>query len=113
MSQVSFSQSISKTSKPLELIHFDLWGPSPVFTLKGYKYYAYSIDDFSRFTWFFSLKNNSEIKTIFEIFFKLVERQFETNIKCFQYDCRGEYKSLVPILNSLGIMFRHPCLHTH
>ena len=37
----------SKAEK-LELVHTDLWGPSPVASLGGSKYYIIFIDDSSR-----------------------------------------------------------------
>ncbi|KAJ0009789.1 hypothetical protein Pint_34047 [Pistacia integerrima] len=39
-----------------ERIHCDLWGPSPIPSPSGYRYYCILIDDFSRFNWFFSFK---------------------------------------------------------
>ena len=35
-------------STKLELIHTDLWGPSPVVSLGGSRYYITFIDDYSR-----------------------------------------------------------------
>ena len=44
---------------------------------------------------------------------KMIERQFDSKIKCLQTDWGGEYRKLQPILHELGIIFRHPCPHTH
>jgi hypothetical protein len=38
---------------PLDLIHCDLWGPSPVTSNDGYRFDALFLDDHSRFTWFY------------------------------------------------------------
>ena len=35
-------------AKKLELVHIDLWGPSPVASLGGLRYYITFIDDSSR-----------------------------------------------------------------
>lgn len=35
---------------PLDIIHCDLWGPSPVASLSGFRFYVIFIDDHSRFT---------------------------------------------------------------
>ena len=47
--KVSFLKT-GRTSKveKLELIHIDLWGPSPVASLGGSRYYITFIDDLSR-----------------------------------------------------------------
>ena len=39
------------TSKPLELIHMDLFGPTRVASLGGMHYAFVLIDYYSRFTW--------------------------------------------------------------
>jgi len=39
------------TSKPLELLHMDLFGPSRTMSLGGNYYALVVVDDFSRFTW--------------------------------------------------------------
>ena len=38
------------TSKPLELLHMDLFGPSRIINLGGNLYALVVVDDFSRFT---------------------------------------------------------------
>ena len=46
----------------------------------------------------------------------MIERQFDSKIKCLQTEGGGggrEYRKLQPILHELGIIFRHPCPHTH
>lgn len=39
-----FSRSFSHAKTPLELIHTDLWGPSPTLSIHGYRYYILFID---------------------------------------------------------------------
>ena len=46
-----FLNSTIEYTKPLELVHLDLWGPSPVLPSNGYKYYVHFVDSFSYFTW--------------------------------------------------------------
>uniref|UniRef100_A0A803Q0C4 Integrase catalytic domain-containing protein n=1 Tax=Cannabis sativa TaxID=3483 RepID=A0A803Q0C4_CANSA len=40
-------------------------------------------------------------------------RSFSTKIKSVQSNWGGEYRPLAPVLAKLGIVFRHPCPHTH
>jgi len=44
-----FNQSISVSSSPFDLIYSDVWGPSPVATKGGSRYYVSFIDDHTRY----------------------------------------------------------------
>lgn len=55
MTKLPFSASVSCTSTPLDIVHSDLWGPSPVASYHGFRYYVSLVDDFSRYNWFFPL----------------------------------------------------------
>jgi GAG-pre-integrase domain len=46
-----FSSSLTTTTKPLELVHCDVWGPSPIVSNNGFRYYILFTDHFSRFNW--------------------------------------------------------------
>lgn len=72
-SRLSFSPSVFVASRPLERIHCDLWGPSPVKSVQGFQYYAVFIDNFSRYSWLFPLKNKSDFFSVFVMFHNLVE----------------------------------------
>ncbi|KAM1857263.1 hypothetical protein ACFX14_007391 [Malus domestica] len=48
--RLPFVSSNSRTSKPFELVHSDIWGPSRVESFDGYRYYVTFIDDYSRVT---------------------------------------------------------------
>ncbi|KAL5543220.1 hypothetical protein UlMin_010930 [Ulmus minor] len=86
-----FSKSTSHASIPLELIHTDIWGPSPVISNSGFKYYIHFVDDFSRYTWIYPLKQKSDALSIFLQFKALVENQFDRKIKAIQSDVGGEF----------------------
>lgn len=69
-----FFASKTHTSSILELIHADVWGPSPVLSIKGYRYYLSFVDDFTRLTWIFPMKLKSE------------EKRCLSNFKCLLRD---------------------------
>jgi transposase InsO family protein len=55
------SKSIISTSRPLELLHLDLFGPTTYDdTLGGRRFRLVIIDDYSRYTWVFLLKSKDE-----------------------------------------------------
>jgi hypothetical protein len=52
--------------RKLELVHTDLWGPAPMATLEGSRYYITSIDDSSRKVWVYFLKLKSNVFKVFK-----------------------------------------------
>ncbi|GBO45703.1 hypothetical protein AVEN_180782-1, partial [Araneus ventricosus] len=49
------------TKSVLDKVHMDLWGPAPVNSLGGSKYFLSIVDDFSRKIDVFTLKSKSEV----------------------------------------------------
>ena len=81
-----FSKSETVYTAPLQLIHFDLWGPAPVPSSSGYRYYVHFVDSYSKFTWLYLLKNKSNVIQTFINFKTQVELQLDSKIKAFQSD---------------------------
>jgi hypothetical protein len=84
--QLSFPLSLTRVNHPLELIYTDVWGPSPICSSAGNKYYISFLDAYSRYTWLFPMSNKSDACNIFIQFQKNVERSFNTKIKILQSD---------------------------
>ena len=62
--RVHLSPKINKqVSSPFELVHSDVWGPCPVMSPTGFKYFVTHMDDFSRVSWLY------QMKSCFELFF--------------------------------------------
>jgi hypothetical protein len=89
--QLSFSASTSVTSCPLALIYSDVWGPSPVVSCHGNRYYVSFIDDFSKYTWLFPISCKFDVYATFLQFQSMVERLFNLKIKCVQTNWGGEF----------------------
>ena len=47
----------SATSRPLELLHLDLIGPTRTESLRGKRYIIVVVDDFTRYTWVILLQS--------------------------------------------------------
>ena len=58
-------KNIISTSRPLELIHMDLFGPIRTTSLGGKKYGFVIVDDYSRYIWVMFLAHKDEAFTIF------------------------------------------------
>lgn len=69
-----------------DMIHCDIWGPYIVSTHNGYKYFATLVDDHSRYTWIYLLKQKYDIKEIFSRFYTFILTQFGKKIKVFRSD---------------------------
>ena len=61
---LSFNNSDSFSYASFDLIHSDIWGPSPTTTVDRSKYFVIFIDDFSRYTWIYLMHNRSELSQI-------------------------------------------------
>lgn len=112
--KLSFLPSSCVTTGPLQLIHTDVWGPTPLSSISGFKYYVIFVDDWSRFTWLFPLRYKSEVFSTFQQFKNLVENQFDLKIKVMRCDNGGEYTSVVfqSFLSSHGIAQQFTSPHT-
>ena len=84
---------IGRTPKAekLELVHTDLWGPSPVATLGGSRYYITFIDDSSRKVWIYCLKNKFDVFEIFKKWKATIETETNLKVKCLRSDNGKEY----------------------
>nr|KYP46624.1 Retrovirus-related Pol polyprotein from transposon TNT 1-94 [Cajanus cajan] len=94
-------------------IHSDIWGPSHV-TSFGFRYFVTFIDEFSRCTWVYLMKDRSKLLSIFMSFFNEIKNQFGRLIKIFQSDNAKEYFSseLSSFLSSQGVLHQSTCPHT-
>ena len=73
----TFPSSESKGKGILEIIHSDVCGPMSSISLSGYAYYVYFIDEFSKKTWIYFMKNKDEVFIKFKEFKALIENQTE------------------------------------
>jgi hypothetical protein len=111
--QLPFSLSENKSIVPLELIFSDVWGPSPLLSNNGARYYVIFVDHFSKFTWFYLITCKYDISFIFPKFQAYVERLFDRKIKSIQMDGGGEFQKLRHLFTSHGIHHQITCPHTH
>ena len=62
-------------SRPLELIHMNLFDPTKIKSLNGNRFAFILVDDFSRFTWIFFLEHKDQAFSQFHVFRKRVEKE--------------------------------------
>jgi hypothetical protein len=80
-------------TRPLEIVHTDLVGPTKTKGLKGEKYFMLLVDDYTKMTAVFFLKNKSEDFENFKIYKEMVENEMDSKGICFRSNNGGEFTS--------------------
>ena len=75
------------------------------------RYFVIFVDDYSRYSWIFNMKNRSKLLQVYSNFVKMVETQFSKRIKIFRSDNALEYTQYVfqTILHSYGTVHQLTC----
>ncbi|KAM0986177.1 hypothetical protein ACFX2C_013376 [Malus domestica] len=97
---------MSTATLPFDLIHSDVWDPAKV-TSNGFCWFVTFIDDCTKLTWVFLMKNKSDVPLLLQEFCTMVSTQFQTKVKVFRSDNEGEY-----VNHTLTCFFRdHGIIH--
>nr|GEY89548.1 copia-type polyprotein [Tanacetum cinerariifolium] len=86
-------ESTSRAKEPLQLIHTDLYGPITPPSHGKNLYFMLFIDDYSRKTWVYFLKEKSQAFEAFKTFKAMVEKEKGLKIKSMGSDRGGEFLS--------------------
>lgn len=101
--KLPFSNSQTRCTAPLNMIHTYVWGPAPVASSSGSFDFVTFIEDYSRVTWVFIFKRKSDV---FERNSFINRTQFERLIRIIRSDNGGSYESyrFREYLDSHGIL---------
>ena len=105
--RVSFPKRLEfRIKSHFELVHTDVWGLSRSASTLGFRYFVTFIDDFSRCTWLFLMKNRTKLFSVFQKFFAEICIQFHTSIRILRSDNALEYlfAPFSSFLSSHGIL---------
>ncbi|KAK0583521.1 hypothetical protein LWI29_037786 [Acer saccharum] len=96
------------TKEPLELLHMDLMGPMQTESLGGKRYIFVCVDDFSRFTWTYFLREKSETFDKFKMLCTKLQNEMNSNIRSIKrirsdHGREFENASFESYCDSLGI----------
>ena len=77
-------------------------------------YYVLFVDVYSKFTWLYLLKHNSDVLDVFRYFKATVENQLNSKIKVLRTDNGGEFtfNAFKLFCSSHGIIHQFSCPHT-
>ena len=85
------AKNLVSTSKPLEFLHIDLFGPTRTISLGGKKYGLVIVDDYSRFSWILFLAHKDETFSAFTKLFKRVSNEQNSTIISIRSDHGSEF----------------------
>ena len=92
--RLHFSSRVNKrASVPFELVYSDVWGLCLVVSLTGFRYFVTFVDDYSRTTWLYLMKNRSELFSHFCAFYVEIHTQFLVSIQSLRSDNAKEFVS--------------------
>jgi uncharacterized protein involved in tolerance to divalent cations len=108
------TKAFMSTSRPVELLHMDLFGPTTYASAGGNLYCLVIVDDFSIYTWMFFLHDKSEVASIFKNFAKKAQNEFDCKIKKIRSDNEKEFDkpTFMNIVMRLGSSMKF-LQHTH
>jgi transposase InsO family protein len=112
--RLPFPLNNKRSLSPFYLIHSDVWGPSTIPNVTGARWFVTFIDDCTRVTWVFLLKNKSDVCYVFPNFFYMIKNQFGVNIKRLRSDNGKEYFNhvLTSFCNKEGVVHESSCVKT-
>jgi transposase InsO family protein len=87
------AKNIMTMTRPLEMLHMDLFGPVAYISIGGNKYGLIIVDDYSRFTWMFFLQDKSETQEVVNKFLRRSQNEFDAKVKKIRSDNGTEFKN--------------------
>ncbi|GJS90064.1 retrovirus-related pol polyprotein from transposon TNT 1-94 [Tanacetum coccineum] len=93
------AKNMVSTTRCLELLHMDLFGPSAIRSYGGNRYTLVIVDDYSRYTWTRFLGNKTEAFEEFEIFSKMIQNKLGCSIVSIRTDHGREFDNEVQFGN--------------
>ena len=112
--QLSFHLSDKNAINCFDLIHCDIWGAYRVESLCGAHYFLSIVDDASRVTWVYLMKEKSEASQLIMNFCLMVKIQFNAIVKTIRSDNGMEFISgpMKNFYGEQGIIHQTSCVDT-
>ena len=97
-----FNSSESISTNIFDLIHSDVWGPSPVSSIGGSRYFVVFVDDYSRYSWIFHMKYCSDLLQVYSNFAKNGLKLKFSNV--------SKFFDLIMLLSTLNMLSKLFCI---
>ena len=107
-------QSLTSNQSPFDLVHCDIWEPARDVSVSGFRYYIVFVDDFSRVSWVYLLKDKQHVFEVIKKYFAEIMNQFSILSKVFRIDNALEFlqTNLQEYCSSKGILHQTSCAYT-
>jgi hypothetical protein len=86
-------KNIMTITRPLEILHMDLFGPVAYISIDDNKYSLVIVDDYSHFIWVFFLQDKSETQEVLKKFLRRVQNEFDAKVRKIRSDNNTEFKN--------------------
>lgn len=63
---------MNKSTIPLALVHFDVWGPSLISIGSGVHWFVIFVDDCTHMTYFYLMKGKDEVFNVFQSLYVMI-----------------------------------------
>ena len=91
-----------------------MWGPCRIESVQGFRYFIVFIDDFSRLTWVYLLKDRTQVVDVIKIFVYKIKTQFCEPLRVFRTDNALEYvqRNVSLLCEAQGVIHQTSCPRT-
>jgi hypothetical protein len=110
--RVLSGKPVEHSTKPLERVFSDFWGPYSTPGLAGELYMLTFTDDYTRKLWVYFTKERRELRELFQVFKARVEAETSLKIKKVRCDNAPEYRSLEKAIATTGVQFEFTTPYT-
>jgi hypothetical protein len=83
--------SLNKSIVLFTLVHSDVRHPSSISIVSGVRWFVIFVDDCTRMTWLYLMKNKDEVFLIFQSFHAMIQTQFSAKLRFIRSENGGEY----------------------
>lgn len=64
----------TRSTHAFDIVHVDIWGPSPILAISCARFFILFVDDFSRYHWLYLMESKEQVCNIFLLFKAFIER---------------------------------------
>ena len=110
--RVPYAISNKLSLSPFSLVHSNVWGPSRVPNCSGAKWFVSFMDNCTRMTWVYLLKDKATINSILPLFHRMILTQFGVSIKRIRTNNVRDYFNhhLNHFFQQKGIVYESSCV---
>ena len=109
--RLAFVSHNNLASSPFDLVHLDVWGPFSTESIEGFRYFLTLVDDCTRTTWIYMLRNKKDVSSVFPVFVKLISTQFNMKIKAIRTDNAPEL-AFTELVKEQSMLHYFSCAYT-